>query len=201
MKVKNSQRGFTLIEILLVIAVSGMVAGGIVTTIFQTFSITRWSTTQITALENIKSAAYRVSQDVRMAKTTRYWNGTSYVDLTSTPVNNLALDWTSWLDTGGTVNDIYYRCKYVLSGTKIQRSYGVYDPGTTTPTPPIPDASFTGLATVRTVSQYITAIQFSSIPAPTQGKFIIMTITSSPEGKVETQEKMTYRMYLQPKED
>ena len=55
MKVKNSQKGFTFIEILVVMAVGGILLGGLVTAIFQTSGITMQTSTQITALEDIKN--------------------------------------------------------------------------------------------------------------------------------------------------
>lgn len=47
---KNSQKGFTLIEILVAMLVGGMLLSGLVIAIFQTLGITLRSSTQITAL-------------------------------------------------------------------------------------------------------------------------------------------------------
>jgi len=176
MRVKDSQKGFTLIEILVAMAVSGMLLSGLVIAIFQTFGITSRSSTQITALENIKNAAYRISNDVRMAATANLTGG------------DLVLFWTSWYtwneDTQQyELNPVDYRCEYTLSGTNLER---IYDP----------DTSVAGNEVTTTVGRYISDIQFSR-----QGEIILVTITASPEGRPETAEQKTYHMYLQPKEN
>ncbi|GAI12155.1 unnamed protein product, partial [marine sediment metagenome] len=99
MKVKNSQKGFTLVEILAVLAVGGILLVGIVIAIFQTTAITAESSTQITALEDIKKVASRVSKDIRMAATTNLEDGGPVLD-------SLTLDWTSWYDENGELNPV-----------------------------------------------------------------------------------------------
>lgn len=117
MKVKNSQKGFTLVEMLVVMAVGGMLLSGIVTAIFQTVNITAGSSTQITALENIRNSAYWLSKDVRMAASANLTDG-------------LVLEWTSWYDENGELNPTYHQCEYTPSGTNLERTYDDGDPRT-----------------------------------------------------------------------
>ena len=97
--------------------------------------------------------------------------GTNLVDEYPTVYNQLILDWTSWFD----IDPVDHHCEYTLSGTEVVRNY---------------DGNIT------TFGRYISDIEFSR-----EGNIITVTITSSPEGKVETAEQKTYRMYLQPKEE
>ena len=99
MKVRSSQKGFTFVEILAVMAVGGLLLSGIIIAIFQTTGITAESSTQITALEDIKNVAYWVSKDVKMAATTNLIAGATPVHMNNN--YNLVLDWTIWYDANG----------------------------------------------------------------------------------------------------
>lgn len=185
----RGQKGFTLIEVLVSMAVAGLLLSGVVVAIFQTTGTTMRSTTQITALENIKSAAYAVSKDVRRASTTTLVGG-------APAVASLTLDWTVWYDSGGNLitNGEYHRVQYSLSSSKLLRREGTYLPSAPQ-TPPIPDGSFTWQAWT-TAAKYISSIAFSR-----QVNIIRMTVTSSPENKPEKAQQETYHMFLQAKED
>ncbi len=133
MKLKNGQKGFTMVEILAVMAISGILLTGLVVAIFQVFGTTRQNSVPLTALENVKNSAYRLSQDVRKASTTNLVDG-------GPAVSNLTLDWTIWYATDDNTYDAngnlipkgnlipsgqYHRCEYSLSGVKLQRKYGI----------------------------------------------------------------------------
>ena len=108
---KKSQKGFTLLEILLVLVVGGLLLVGVVNAIFQTTTITVERSTQITALEDIREVAARVSKDIRMAATTNLENG-------------LTLAWTVWYDETGELNPVDYYISYTPpSGGELQRNY------------------------------------------------------------------------------
>lgn len=170
------QKGFTLLELLVASAVSGIMLSGLVTAIFQTIRVTTSNSTQITALEDIKSVAHRVIADVRMAQTTYPVDG-------APPVNNLVLDWTSWYDVSGQLSSVARHDEYtLLSGGKVQRYYD-------------PDTSLAANEITATFGRYISDIKFSR-----QGSVVIVTITSSPEGEPETAEQETYYIGLRPME-
>lgn len=136
MKIKTCQKGFTLIEMLLTIALTGIITGVILTPIFQTLKIPARSSLKITAMENIKNSAYRISKDLRMAKTTDLIDGAA-------PVNHLTLNWTSWYDVSGQLISHPHSVVYTLSGVKLMRSY---DNGTQT-----------------IVGNYINSVEFSRL--------------------------------------
>ncbi|KKN10815.1 hypothetical protein LCGC14_1032800 [marine sediment metagenome] len=108
---KKSQKGFTLLEILLVLVVGGLLLVGVVNAIFQTTTITVERSTQITALEDIREVAAQVSKDIRMAATTNLENG-------------LTLAWTVWYDETGELNPVDHYISYTPpSGGELQRNY------------------------------------------------------------------------------
>lgn len=184
---RSSQKGFTLVEVLVAMTIGVVILTGVVGAIIQSTRLTRQHSAVLTALENIKAAGYRVVQDVKQANTTNLVDG-------SPAVNNLTLDWTIWYDTSGNFLTYgeYHRCKYYLVGTELRRQHGTYRPSAT-PTLPIPDGSFTWEAD-RAVARSIASAGFSR-----QGTIIKATINSSPEGRAETAEERTFYIYLQPK--
>lgn len=170
---KNSQKGFTLIEILVAMLVGGMLLSGLVIAIFQTLGITLRSSTQITALEEVRNVAYWVSKDVRMTQTTSLVEGAD-------PDDGVDLRWTSWYDDNGKLSPVDYHSEFKLVGGGFER-----------------ELKKGGVSIdITTKGKYISKIELSR-----QGSIIFVTITSSPEGRPETAEKKTYHMYLQPKED
>lgn len=172
---KESQKGFTLLEILLVLAVGGMLLVGVVTAIFQTTGITMQRSTLITALEDIREVAARMSKDIRMVRMA----ATTNLEDNGPVLDSLTLGWTNLYDENGELNvppvDHFISYTSPFEGT-LQRNY---DDGALT-----------------TVGSYISDIGFSQ-----EGDIITVTITSSPRGNAETAEQRTYQFYLQPKED
>lgn len=174
MKVGNNQKGFTLIEIMVAMAVGGILLSGLVTAIFLTTGITMRSSTQITALEDIKTVARQLSIDM---------SSSSNITLADEPqpVNILGLDWTTWYDETGNLTRIDHYCEYtLLEEGKVQREYWK-----------------TGEShDITTIGRYISNIEFSQ-----DGSIVTVTITSSPEGRDETAEQMTYDFYVLLKEE
>lgn len=172
MRVKNSQKGFTLIEILVAMLVGGMLLSGLVVAIFQTFGITSRSSTQITALEEVRNVAYWISKDVRMSDNTSLVYGVEE--------DGVDLFWTSWYDDNSELSPVDYHSEFKFVGGGVER-----------------ELKKGGVSIdITTKGKYISDIEFSL-----QGSIIVVTITSSPEGRPETAEQKTYYMYLQPKEN
>jgi prepilin-type N-terminal cleavage/methylation domain-containing protein len=170
---RKSQKGFTLIEILVVTAVGGILLIGLVTAIFHTLGVTMQSNTKIIALEGIKQVAHPIATDVRMAQTTDLVDGAE-------PQTSVDLFWTSWYDDNGELSPVDYHSEFKLIGEEVQR-----------------ELKKNGVSIeTTTLGKYISNIEFSR-----QEQIIFVSITSSPESRSDTAEKKTYHMYLQPKED
>ncbi len=110
------QRGFTLIEMLIAIAVSSVLIFGIVATISQIYSQNSRATKRMVAAQNVENAGFWVERDALMAQ-----------DVPSTGFP-LTMTWQDW---DGNNHNIAYS----LSGTDLQRTVSVTTPaGVTTTT-------------------------------------------------------------------
>ena len=61
--IKDNQKGITIVEILVAVAISGMIAGLIGTAIYQFFSVTDRGSDEIVALHNVQNAAHWFNLD------------------------------------------------------------------------------------------------------------------------------------------
>ena len=118
-KLKKSEKGLTLVELLIVIAITGLIAGGITMTIFQVFNINTRTTNRMTAVRQVQNAGFWVSPDVQMAQS---------VDAGGSSGFPLALNWTEYV-TGNNHTVIY-----TLENNELQRSHSV-NGGNSTVTP------------------------------------------------------------------
>jgi len=181
MRVAHDQAGFTLVELLVATAVSGLLLALAVTITFQTTSVTMSSSADITASEDIKLAVRPFIRDLRMAQSSNLVDGAD-------PIDQLILDWTSWYDESGELSAVEYHCEYVLleSEGKIERKlwkhYDSKHPGDPT--------------SVSTHGKYISDIEFSRV-----GQLVTVTISSSPEDREETEETMSYQISMRVMED
>lgn len=106
--INKGQKGFTLMELMIAMAISGLIAGTITMTIFQIVDSSGRASNHMTVIRQAQSAGYWVSNDVRMAQLI-----TTEDDLDGFP---LVLHWTEW---NGTVNVV----TYTLEGTEIIRDH------------------------------------------------------------------------------
>ena len=107
--INRGQKGFTLIEIAIAIAISGLIASAITMTIFQIVDSSGRASNHMTVVRQAQSAGYWISSDVRMA----------HVITPSDPDDDgfpLVLQWTEW---DGTVNSI----TYTLEGNELIRNH------------------------------------------------------------------------------
>jgi len=64
--VKN-QKGFTLVEVIIAVAITGLIVGGLAMTIIQLFEGHAQSSGEMAALRQVQNAGYHVSRDAQMA--------------------------------------------------------------------------------------------------------------------------------------
>ena len=111
-KLKKGERGLTLIELLIVIAITGLITGGITMTIFQVFNINARTTNRMAAVRQVQNAGFWVSPDVQMSQNVTPGGGSGFP---------LTLIWEEWA-TGNN-----HTVVYTLVDNKLQRSHSVND--------------------------------------------------------------------------
>jgi prepilin-type N-terminal cleavage/methylation domain-containing protein len=108
---RPGQGGFTLVEILISLAIGGLIVGVLGTFIVQTLRLTTSSNDRLLVTDDLRTAAAWLTQDGQMAHLA-----------TSTAVaSTLVLSWT---DVYSGVN-IGYQSTYAVSGSELQRGFGV----------------------------------------------------------------------------
>ena len=111
--IHKNQRGFTLIEMVMAIAITGLVMGAAAMTIFQVFDLNTRTSNHMIAVRQVQNAGYWVSHDAQMAQIVKL------DDPETTGVTEfLTLTWTDW-DNG----DEYQAVYTLLADNKLQREH------------------------------------------------------------------------------
>ena len=105
---KNSQKGMALVELLVAVAITGLIVGGLGTAIYMIVTATERGNDEATVLHDIRNPSYWISYDAQMAETTDLNEGAL--------VDHVTLE---WIDEHG--NSHY--SSYSLSGTELKRTY------------------------------------------------------------------------------
>lgn len=95
--INKNRLGFTLIEVIVAVAISGIITAGITGAIFQVFSQNTRSTAHMTAVKQVENAVHWISRDAQMAQ--------SVVTGDDPETDLLILTWTEW---DNTVNQVTY---------------------------------------------------------------------------------------------
>ena len=168
-----NQKGFTLIEVLVAVAILGLVVSVISISIIQIITGTERNNVKIIALADIEHATAWLNQDLLMVQTILVNDGQSEDPLVyGQPADlvagdTLILNWTDYY--GGEA--ITHQNQYYVSGTRLMRDS---------------DGQLANIAS------YISAAEFS---IDGSGRLITFTLTSSPESISERGETKTYRFY------
>jgi prepilin-type N-terminal cleavage/methylation domain-containing protein len=104
----KNQRGFTLIEVLIYLVITGIIGGGITMTTYQVFDINARGNARMTAIKEVENAVSLIARDAQMAQSVNV-NGTEYL---------LKLTWVDW-DTNE------HMVTYFMQNGQLQRSYSV----------------------------------------------------------------------------
>ena len=115
--INKNQLGFTLVELMLAMAISGVIIGGISTTIYQVVIGNLRTGNHMTAVRQVQEAGYWVSHDAHM---------TQNVELADVSVDDpdgtrfpFTLTWTEW-DT----NNVH-QVVYSIVGDELQRIHSI----------------------------------------------------------------------------
>jgi len=94
--IDRNQKGFTLVELLIALAITAIIAGGVTTAIFQVFTGNARTSNHMTAVRQVQEAGYWVSHDTQMAQS---------VNATGAAGFPLVLSWVKW---DGTADNVTY---------------------------------------------------------------------------------------------
>lgn len=120
--IKRDQRGFTLIEILVALAIVALIAGAATVATFQVINGTKRSNDHMTAIQQVQNAGYWISHDTLMAQSV------VTVDDPETPEHEfVTLHWADW-EEDGEVHKIVYTFQDMADGLKkLKRTHWIND--------------------------------------------------------------------------
>jgi type II secretory pathway component PulJ len=111
----------TLVELIMAMAVTAIILGGITATLWQVFSLNSRSVNHMTAVRQVQSAGYWVSHDALMAQS---------IEIGDDPLGKgfpLILTWTDW---DGDKHEVTYTLENMIGGPKqLKRQHLTYDSG------------------------------------------------------------------------
>ena len=108
--IHKDQRGMTLIELLVALALVGIITGGITMTISQVLTINTRTSNHMVAVRQVQQAGKEVSKDALQAQSLASGNSSGFF---------LTMAWIEW-ETGASHN-----VTYTLEDNKLQRSHSV----------------------------------------------------------------------------
>ena len=166
--IHKNQRGVTLVELIIAVAITGIITGGITMTIFQVFGGNERTSNHMTAIRQVQNAGYWISHDTQMAQS---------VDTDNlTPPEILKLTWTDW--ESGDMHQVIYT---LLVDNKLQREH----------------YTNLNLDATTIVAQYINPDQTSCVWDDAEGK-LTLTVTATVVGWKSASETRIYEVIPRP---
>jgi len=166
-KLKKDEKGFTFIELLIAILLTGIIASAITGTILYVFNLNFSTANRMTAVRQVRNVGFWVTPDVQMAKNVALGENQGF------PIN---LTWTEW--ETGYLHEIIYSLEYMSSGELRMLKREHYDSGLDSTTTTI-------------VAEYIDPAGTSFIKDPdplAEGDAFIFEVTATVGGQSETRE-------------
>ena len=104
-----NHKGFTLIEVLVVLTITSCIGGGAAAAVYQVININALSGNHVIAVKQVENAVYWIGRDVQMAQVLQPGGVSGFP---------LSLSWVEWDNTG-------HQVAYVLEDGQIRRSHSV----------------------------------------------------------------------------
>ena len=107
--INKNQWGFTLLEVMLALAITGLVSSGVTMTFFQVVNGSARANNYMTAVRQVQNAGYCVSRDAQMAQPQK---------VVASGALPFTLKWTDWDKNN-------HEVVYSLADNKLQRSHSI----------------------------------------------------------------------------
>jgi prepilin-type N-terminal cleavage/methylation domain-containing protein len=110
-KNRTGETGFTLLEVLISLAILSIMGAGVISIVSQTFNQSTRNAEAMKAIEQVENAAYWINQDALMTQTISFTEGPGFPLI------------LGWQDEAGDLN----RVTYSISGSKLLRTLSIND--------------------------------------------------------------------------
>lgn len=176
--INREQRGFTLIELMVAIAITGLIISGVAVAIYQTISINASASNRMVAVNQVQNAGYWVSRDAEMAQVVELSEGPPEENPVGTKFP-LTLTWTDW---DCNVHVVVYTLENMTGGPKqLKRSHSING----------------GEATVNIIAKYLVP-GLAKTSCQLTGSRLILTVTASVGGFMPESETRIYEVNPRP---